>query len=343
MRIALATEGPRLGPAALAGRPLGGVETAFALLAAALLARGHDLDLRAGAEPPETRDGLPWRPLAPAAPVPGGPPADLVNANRLPRLFRALPPGRRVLWLHNPGGYLRKPRHLLPLLAAWPRLVTLGPSHSASLPGLLPFRPVEIPLALAPPFAAGAAPRPPPPPVAVFTSNPLRGLDWLLELWTRRIRPAVPGAELHLYGGAATYGDDARLAARAAPVLARAAALAGEGVRLLAPLPRPALAARLREARVMLYRGDPGETFCLALAEAQAAGLPCVVTPLGAVAERIADGVTGHVAATPEDFAAAALRLLGDDAAWSAMHRAALARGPGPDWDAVAARFEALA
>ena len=126
-------------------------------------------------------------------------------------------------------------------------------------------------------------------------------------------------------------------------VLARAADLAGAGVRIFDPLPRPALAARLAEARVMLYRGDPGETFCLALAEAQAAGLPCVVTPLGAVAERIADGVTGHLAATADAFAAAALRLLADDAAWSAMHHAALARGPGPDWDAIAARFEALA
>ncbi|MBL6078213.1 glycosyltransferase [Belnapia sp. T18] len=338
MRIALATEGPRFGPAALAGRPLGGAETAFALLAAAFLARGHSLDLRAGTEPPETRDGLHWSPLAP-----GGPPAELVIATRLPRLFRALPRGRRVLWLHNPGGYLRKPRHLLPLLAARPRLVTLGPSHSASLPRLLPFRPVEIPLALAPPFSEGSPPRQPPPPVAVFTSNPLRGLDWLLDLWTARIRPAVPGAELHLYGGAATYGGDARLAARAAPVLARAAALAEEGVRLLAPLPRPALAARLTEARVMLYRGDPGETFCLALAEAQAVGLPAVVTPLGAVAERVAEGETGHIAASDVDFAAAAIRLLGDDMAWSALHRGALARGPGPSWSDIATRFEALA
>ena len=32
-----------------------------------------------------------------------------------------------------------------------------------------------------------------------------------------------------------------------------------------------------------------------------------------------------------------------DDAAWTAQHRAALARGPGPGWDAVAAGFEALA
>jgi glycosyltransferase involved in cell wall biosynthesis len=93
----------------------------------------------------------------------------------------------------------------------------------------------------------------------------------------------------------------------------------------------------------MLYRGDPGETFCLALAEAQATGLPAVVTPLGAVAERVADGVTGVVARSDAAAAEAAIRLLSDDAAWSAMHRAALARGPGPGWDEVAARFEALA
>lgn len=338
MRIILATEGPRLGAGVLGDRPLGGVETAFALLAAAFARRGHEVELRAGTDAAETHDGLRWAPLAR-----GGAAADLAIANRLPRLFRALPRGRRVLWLHNPGSYLRKPRHLLPLLAAWPRIVTLGPSHSASLPAWLPIRPVEIPLALAPPFDAPVPPRAPPPPVAIFASNPLRGLDWLLGLWATRIRPALPLAELHLYTGAATYGGDARLAARAAPVLARAAGMAGQGVRVFDPLPRPLLAARLSEARLMLYRGDSGETFCLALAEAQATGLPAVVTPLGAVPERVADGVTGVVARSDAAAADAAIRLLSDDAAWSAMHRAALARGPGPSWDDVAARFEALA
>lgn len=325
MRIVMGTEDAFVAADAVGNRPLGGAETAFALLAQAFERRGHAVEVCA-----EGRTS--------AAP------AGMVLANRLPRLFRRLPRrGRRVLWLHNPGGYLRKPRHLLPLLAARPRVVTLGPSHSASLPRWLPFRPVEIPLAVAPPFSAGAKRRATPPPVAVFASNPLRGLDWLLDLWTARIRPVVPAAELHLYTGAATYGGDARLQSRAAPVLTRAASLAGAGVRLFDPLARPALAERLGAARAMLYRGDHGETFCLALAEARAVGLPCVVTPLGAVAERVVDGETGTVARSDNAFAAAAIRLLSDDAAWSAMHAAALARGPGPDWDAVAARFEALA
>ena len=307
--------------ASLAERPLGGVETAFALLAEAFARRGHRVRQTRGGE---------------------GGAADLIIANRVPRLFNALPRrGARVLWLHNPAQYLRKPRHAWPLLRARPVLVTLGAHHAATLPWWLPGRRVQIPLAVAPPFDAPVAERAPPPPVAVFTSNPLRGLDWLLRVWAGRIAPAVPGAELHLYTGAATYGGDARLAARAAPVLAQAAAT--PGVRLLAPLPRAALHEKLLHARCMLYRGDAGETFCLALAEAQALGLPCVVTPLGAVAERVADGTTGVVAADEAAFAAAAIRLLREDAAWRAMHSAALARGPGPSWADVAAAFEGLA
>lgn len=318
MRIILANEGPPLSPAAVAERPLGGVETAFLLLAEAL-GRRHDLALHFEDAP---------------APLPER--ADLVVATRVPRLFRALPRGRRALWLHNPAGYLRKPRHLLPLLRARPALVTLGPRHAATLPWFLPGRRVSIPLAVAPPFDAPAPERAPPPPVAVFTSSPLRGLAELAALW-----PRIGAGELRAYSGAATYGGDARLAARAAPVLAAAARV--PGVALHAPLPRPALREALLAARVMLYPGDAGETFCLALAEAQALGLPCVVMDRGAVAERVADGVTGVVARSPEHFVEAARRLLTNDAAWTAMHRAALARGPGPGWDAVAARFAELA
>ncbi len=66
----------------------------------------------------------------------------------------------------------------------------------------------------------------------------------------------------------------------------------------------PHLVAALEGARVMLYRGDEGETFCLALAEAQALGVPAVVQKLGAVVERVIDGVTGTIAGDDEAFVA---------------------------------------
>jgi hypothetical protein len=341
MRIVMASEGPRIPAAAIGSRPLGGAETAFALLAEALAVH-HDVQVEAGEEPPERLGRVAWAP--PGTALAAGETPDLVIATRVPRLFGRLPrTGRRVLWLHNPADYLTKPRHLVPLLRARPILVTLGAAHRATLPAWLPGRRVIIPLAVAPPFDQRQEPRVPPPPVAIFTSNPMRGLDWLLIQWATRIRSAVPWAELHLYSSAATYGGDAQLALRATSVLARAAAMGAAGVVIQKPLPRPALAERLRGARAMLYRGDAGETFCLALAEAQAQGLPCVVTNLGAVAERIVDGETGTIAADPEAFSAAAIRLLSDDALWSAQHAAALARGPGPGWPDVAAQFADLA
>jgi glycosyltransferase involved in cell wall biosynthesis len=347
MRIAMALEGPRITSVALQNRPVGGTEAAFAVLAEAFARRGHEVEALFGDEPPEIEAGVAWRPIGGGT----GAPADLVIAARVPRLFATLPAprgrgSRRLLWLFNPCRYLRKPRHLWPLVLTRPVAVTLGRYHAHTLPRWLPVAGrAQIPLPVAAPF--DAPPRQlsqtPPPPVAVFASNPQRGLDWLLDLWERRIAPAVPGAELHCYTGAATYGGDPRLAARAAAVLEQARALAGVGVRLLPPTNRFALAEAYRGARVMLYRGDPNETYCLSLAEAQSAGLPCIITNSGSVAERLVDGETGIVASGTEDFTASAIRLLRDDATWVAMHRAALARGPAPNGDAVAAEFEALA
>jgi glycosyltransferase involved in cell wall biosynthesis len=92
----------------------------------------------------------------------------------------------------------------------------------------------------------------------------------------------------------------------------------------------------------MLYRGDVGETFCLALAEAQALGVPAVVTPLGSVSERVADDVSGRVAENDDAFVAAAIAVLRDDALWRRWHLGALAAQRGLSWDEVAARYEAL-
>src|SRR2546430_11157534 len=98
-------------------------------------------------------------------------------------------------------------------------------------------------------------------------------------------------------------------------------ALYADGVRRHAPVGRATLVELLAGARVMLYRGDPGETFCLALAEAQAMGVPAVVQPLGSVAERVVDGATGRVTPNDDEFAEAAVALLRDDELWQRYHR----------------------
>jgi glycosyltransferase involved in cell wall biosynthesis len=320
--------------------PLGGAETAFVALAEAFAARGHRVEARNRCNVAVAHKGVRWAPLSGDFHRA----CDLYVGNRSHRVIGLVPQARRrVLWLHNPAFYLRKPRNLWRLAWYHPTLVVTGAYHAATIPWWLPCGGREIiPYGLLDRFRSAPA-REPPVPRAIFTSNPLRGLDWLLDLWVARIKPAVPGGELHIYAGGAVYGlADTPRARQMDQVLARADALASSGVRRLPPVGRKALAAALSSARVMLYRGDPGETFCLALAEAQAMGVPAVVQPLGSTPERVIDGVTGRVAQNDEAFVAAAVALLRDDELWRRWHLASLERQRGLNWDDVAARFEAL-
>lgn len=320
--------------------PLGGAETAAISLLEALAARGHRV-IACTKGRPMTHNGVIWQEIA--AGIPDS--ADLYIANRGHRLIGRCPRARRrAFWLHNPAGYVLKPRYLLRFIRWRPVLVFLGPHHAATLPAWVPGRRRIIPYGLAETFrTADPGDEAPRPPRAVFTSNPLRGLDWLMDLWQRDIRPQVPGAELHLYCGAGVYrGGADHHGGQIRAVLDAADRAAPAGIRRHDPVGKAELVDIFRGSRVMLYRGDVGETFCLALAEAQALGVPCVVRPIGSVAERVIDGVTGHVADSDAAFAAHAVRLLRDDGLWLAQRRAALATQRARGWDAAAADWETL-
>ncbi len=322
-------------------QPLGGAETAFAELAEALAAQGHRVSAHSRCAAPLDWKGVRWTPIE--AGVPDA--ADLYIANRSWRLIEACPRARRTaFWIHNPARYLLKWRYQSRLWRRRPTLVFLGANHRSTYPrwGRGGAR-VAIPYGISAPFLGAAERAAPPPPRAVFLSNPLRSLDWLLELWAERIFPAVPGAELHVFGGAAVYGTVGEAqAARVAPILERARALAGRGVVLRGALGKTALAGELAQARAFLYRGDPGETFCNAAAEPQAMGVPGVVEPIACMAERVRDGETGFVAAGAAAFAEAAVNLLRDDALWRRMHRNCLKSQRSWTWSAAAAAFAGL-
>src|SRR6266567_1351510 len=93
--------------------------------------------------------------------------------------------------------------------------------------------------------------------------------------------------------------------------------------------------------RVRVYLGHKAEAFCLAVAEAQALGVPAVVGPVAAVPERVIDGVTGFHHADPQRFADAAVSILTDDALWRRQHEAALRHQQGISWSEQAGRLEA--
>jgi glycosyltransferase involved in cell wall biosynthesis len=339
--IVIADDGVRFDGGSLEAGPLGGAETAVVSLAEALARRGHQVFVRNKCEAPVRHRGVDWAPLEHGLPEA----ADLYIANRGDRLLPLVPRARRrVFWIHNPAGYLLKWRYLAKLWRWRPVIVFSGPYHARTYPRWAPDGGrVVIPYGIADVFRWSEAVDEPPPPRAVFTSSPLRSLDWLMRLWAERIHPRLPEAELHLFSGPQTYGElGAAKADKMQPVLQRARGLADRGIVLRVPVGKSVLAEELRAARVLLYRGDVGETFCLAVGEAQAVGLPCVVENIGCVAERVIDGETGVVARDDEAFAEAAVRLLSDNRLWQRQHAAARDRQRGWGWDEAAAAFERL-
>ncbi|MBI3507898.1 MAG: glycosyltransferase family 4 protein [Proteobacteria bacterium] len=339
-RIVLADDGLAFdGKSAEAGTA-GGAETAFVRLAEALAKKHSVQAFTRGGGTLEHR-GVAWADLAAGLPEK----ADLYVANRGHRLLDLVPKARRTLfWLHNDARYLLKYRYLSRLWRRRPTLVFVSRSHAASAPRWVPDGGRQvIPLGLDDMFR-GEAERAPPSRVALFAANPLRGLDELVQLWSRHIAQAVPDARLEVHSGTGLYGGSgkARTNMKMETVLDVARAAAGPQLALGEFLPRNDLPALLRRTRVFLYPGDPTETFCLSVAEAQAMGVPCVVRARGALGERVIDGRTGFVARNEAEFGASTIRLLVDDALWLSQHRTCLASQRARGWADMAADFEAL-
>lgn len=339
--IVLADDGIKFDGFTLSQRPLGGAETAFISLAEGLAARGHDVTILNHCDKAHENHGVKWRPLTDGFPKT----ADLYIANRGHKLLVKMPRAKRtVFWIHNPAGYLLKWRYLSRLWKIKPAIVFSGEHHLATYPKWAPCgERVVIPCGIENRFMAAEVGHEVPQKRAIFTSNPLRSLDWLVDLWAEKVHPLSPDAELHVFAGPQTYGSAGdEKALRMKTILDHAETLRAKGVVLRGPVPKTQLLEEMREARVMPYRGDVGETFCLALGEAQAMGVPCVVQEVGCVAERIVDGHTGFVANQDDVFAKRTAEILNDDDLWLKQHLASLEKQRGWGWGQAAEAFERL-
>ena len=345
-RIVFADDGIEFDGKTPEQNPLGGVESSVVNMMQELAGRGHEVIVRNMCAVALSHKGVDWAPIHSDRPYGNMPnEADLYIANRGDKLIDLMPRAKRsVFWIHNPAKFLLKWRYMKKLWKVRPAIIFIGDYHATTYPKWAPGGDrVVIPYGIPDLFRVAETSDDPPAPRAVFTSNPLRSLDWLLEQWRDNIQPNVPGAELHIFSGAATYGSVGNAKSRAMDkILERARSLADQGVVLRGPVPKAQLVEEFRKARVLLYRGDLNETFCLAVGEAQAMGVPGVVENLGSVCERVVDGETGYVADSEAGFSSSACNILNDDALWRSQHNAALNLQRRWGWPEAAQEFEKL-
>ncbi len=308
---------------------MGGTESSVVQLAEALARRGHDVFVFNGIDRPRFEHGVQWLPMSEAGNRARG---EIGIAVANPKAFGALSFRSQIFWLHNPLKGWRSIRrgYMGPLLKRRPFYVLLGSYHDGRVPGWFPSSGrTIIHHGIHEDFFRGRAAEAAPAPRAIFTSQPYRGLDWLLDLWGD-VRRQVPGATFDVFAPKVHQAE----------ANARNGAL--EGVTFGGSISRPDLIRQLALARVQLIPGHRDETYCLAAAEATAAGVPIVTLGVGALSERVRNGKTGFVARDREDFIARTAMLLSDDALWLSMHRECLAEAALSTWDARAAEWERL-
>jgi len=319
-----------------ATRPLGGAERAFAALAEALARRGHTVEAFNASPYGLAVAGVRWEPLGGRRPSR----TDWLIAYRKPELLDFVRhAGQRVLWNTAPARRLNRPDLRAALDRYAPFLLLIAEAQAGfDRHGLTA---ALLPMAASEPYRAVVAPEPAAAPYAVVTTHPAHGLDTLLTLWRERIRPAVPGAELVL---CSTLLARAEAGGAIDPALHAVAGQAlearGDGVRIVRPMGDVGMAALYAGASVHLYPGHPDDMGAYTLIDSQASGCPAVARTVGAVPERIANGVSGYLVPDDESFANLAILLLSHADSRALLGAEARGRFRRLDWDNAAGALE---
>ena len=305
-----------------------GTESCTLLIAEALSRRGHEVTVCNKLTAPLHENGVHYVPLARAAELT----ADTIAvSNNSISALRTVPTRRCVVWAHLDLRLRRLvDRKLCSKFCGFrPHLLVPSKYSARRTQAVVPFRSRSIiEHGIDATFMRSAAASSAPPPVAVFASQPGRNLDMVLNAWREHIRPRMPQARLHLYF----------------PRPEMDPGFENEwGIEIKGSVSKSQLAEAYRSARVMIYPGHKEETFCNVAAEAIASGVPVATMGIGALGERVHNGVDGFLASTVEGMAQDALRVLADDELWARMHRAGVDASGARSWDARAAEWETAA
>ena len=249
---------------------------------------------------------------------------------------------RRIFWIHNPANYLLKYRYLSKLLFNKPIIVFSSNYHCSTYPQWAPAKKkIVIPYGVDQKLKSKKINLPKP--HAIFTSNPMRKLDWVLDRWEKEIFPKISTAKLKLFAGIATYGSFGnKHKDMINRILFKAKSLKNRGVKVSSPLSREKLFNQIRKSRVLMYKGTSDETFCMAVAESQVLGIPAVVCNEGCLNERVINDETGYVCESEEEFSAKSIKILKDDKTWMRMHKNLLCNNNHLDWSEVARKWKKI-
>ena len=247
---------------------------------------------------------------------------------------------QRIFWIHNPAKYLLKYRYLSKLFVHKFKIIFSSIYHLKSYPWWAPAKArIVIPYGIDD-YLFQKKRTKNLNKDAIFTSNPMRGLEWLLTQWEERIFPNCKNAKLNVYSGFETYGSFGRKhSKKIKEILIKAKSLKNKGIVIHKPIERKKLFKKIESSRVFVYKGSDDETFCMAVAESQMLGVPAVVGNYGCLKERVINKKTGFVCEDDKDFCLSTINLLNNDNLWQKMNIESLKHKNYYNWSQIAKKW----
>ena len=147
---------------------------------------------------------------------------------------------------------------------------------------------------------------------AFVTTHPLRGLDWLIDLWVNIISTKIPWAELHIYSKN-LFNNKFLNNIKINNLKLKLIKYKNNGIYILKPLSEYNFLKNLKNYRVHLNPSDNLNFSSLSLLESQAAGIPIISKKYSEIENYVNHNETGYLTNDVHAFSKKTIDLLTDN------------------------------
>ncbi len=319
-------------------RPLGASEKSLILLAETLANIGHVVRIFNNCKKSKVVNKVSWNPIKNIE----ANHSDIWISLNDPKLFNLCDMNnKKILWLINSGLQLAKPESYKAAIRHSPTIIYQGESHINSIPdGVKSLDAKMIPLGVYKKYfeiedlSSSVTPK------AFVTTNPLMGLDWLIDLWVNFICTKLPWAELHIFSFTMYNGMNGKdIDEKYLSILDKIKMNSKYNIHVKKPKIDDDFIKDIKDMRVHLYPSHQFESSALTLQESQVMGIPAVIRPLGAAPERIYNGKTGFIGLDENIFSEYTIRLLSDMSYFKRISNQAKQMHSNCKWDNIVKEF----
>ena len=338
MLITFLDKGQKYDGSTLYKRPLGASEKSLILLTEALANIGHVVRVFNNCEKSIVINKVSWNSIGNI----DANHSDIWVSLNNPKLFDLFDSNnKKILWLTNSGLQMAKPENFKAAIHHHPTIIYQGESHISTIPdGIKSLDAKMIPLGVYDDYfnvgdlSSSVTPK------AFVNTNPLIGMDWLLNLWVNKIYTKLPWAELHIFSMTMYNGIKGReIGDNYKEIFNKVKKNLKYNIHISKPKIDSDFIEDIKDMRVHLYPSHKYETSALTLQESQALGIPAVIRPLGAASEKIKNGKTGFIAQNDDDFAEYTIRLMNDLAYFTRISNQAKDIDVNFKWDKIVREF----